>query len=134
VQQPISFKEVAAKKKHAAPPWANGELAEDLYRGIHHKKIADAFFDSRHLSPREQLLTCITVAVTGLVTARVARLKVLNAAEIEARAFQELLRGLETLACVTDFETRRQQTTRAVTRVVVEQCVRMLEHGNEVKA
>ena len=135
VQQPsISFTEIAAKKKHTAPAWVKGELAEDLYRGIHNKKIADAFFDARALSPAEQLLTCITVAVTGLVTARVARLKVLSAAEIEARAFQKLVGGLETLACVKDFETRRQQTTRAVTRVVVEQCVRMLEHGNEVKA
>lgn len=134
VQPSISFKELAAKKKHPAPSWAKGELAEDLYRGIHHQKIANTFFDARHLSPREQLLTCITVAVTSLVTCRVARLKVLNAAEIEARAFQELLGGLEALASVRNFEMRRQQTTRAVTRVVVEQCVRMLDQEKQVKA
>jgi hypothetical protein len=128
VQPSISFKEVAAIKKHPAPSWVKGELAEDLFRGVHHQKIANSFFDARHLSPREQLLTCITVAVTSLATARVARLKVLNTDEVEARVFQELLGGLETLASVRDFEIRRQQTTRAVTRVLVEQCVRMLEN------
>ena len=131
VQPSISFKELAAIKKHPAPSWVKGELAEDLFRGIHHQKIANTFFDARQLPPREQLLTCINVAVTSLVTARVARLQVLNATEVEARAFQELLGGLETLASVRDFEIRRQQTTRAVTRVVVEQCVRMLENRGE---
>lgn len=128
-QHPISFTEVPAKKNHRTPGWVRTELSQDLYRGIHHKKIANAFFDARHLSPREQLAECVRAAVTGLVLARVARLKQLNASEIEKRAFQELLGGLDALGAIADFEVRRQQTTRAVTRVVVEQCERMLERG-----
>jgi hypothetical protein len=128
VQQPTnSFKELAAKKKHTAPSWANGEVAGDLYRGIHHQKIANAFFDAQHLSPRDQLLTCVTVAVTSLVTARVARLKVLRADEIERRAFETLCRGLATLELVRDFEARRKATVQAVVAAVVTQTVAMLK-------
>lgn len=109
-----------------APAWVKGEIAEDLYRGIHNEKIAATFFDARHLSLREQLTECVSAAVTSLVTARVARLKVLSADEIEKCALEELLPGLATLGLVTVFEVRRRQTVQAVTRAVISVCVRML--------
>jgi hypothetical protein len=126
VQQNL-LTELATKKQNHLPSWVRGELAEDLYRGIHNRKIAHVFFDARLLKPRDQLEACVSVAVTSLVTARVARLKVLSADEIERRAVEELLVGLATLASISDFEARRRHTVQAVTRVVVENCVRMLD-------
>lgn len=126
VQPATLFNEV--KKSHRpVPAWVKGEIAEDLYRGIHHKKIAATFFDAQHLSPREQLAACVSVAVTSLVTARVARLKALSADEIERRAFEALLPGLTTLELVGNFDVRRSQTVQAVTTAVISVCVRMLK-------
>lgn len=126
VRPSISFKEVAAKKKHPAPPWVKGEVAESLYAGIHDKKIADAFFDARLLNPRDRLAACVTAAVTTLAISRVATLKALSANEIERHSFEELLGGLPTLELVQDFEARRRHTVQAVTRAVIGVCVRML--------
>jgi hypothetical protein len=126
--QPFLLTELTAKKENHRPPWVRGELAEDLYRGIHGKTIGNAFFDARLLEPRERIMACVNVAVTTLVTARVARLKVLSAEEIERRAFEELLGGLATLELVKDFEARRRHTVQAVTSAVIDVCVRMLGH------
>jgi hypothetical protein len=124
--RPFLPAELTNKKENHRPPWVRGELAEDLYRGIHNLKIADAFFDARLLNPRDRIAACVNVAVTGLVTARVARLKVLSADEIEKGAVAELVGGLETLEMVKDFEARRRHTVQAVTRAVIGVCVRML--------
>jgi len=124
--QPFLLTELTAKKEKHRPLWVRGELAEDLYRGIHDRKIGNAFFDARTLNPRDRIAACVNVAVTSLVTARVATLKVLSANEIEKQAVEELLRGLATLELVRDFEARRRQTVQAVTRVVIGVCVRML--------
>jgi hypothetical protein len=126
--QPFLLTELTNKKENHRPPWVRGELAEDLYRGIHGKTIGNAFFDARLLEPRERIMACVNVAVTTLVTARVARLKVLSAEEIERRAFEELLGGLATLELVKDFEARRRHTVQAVTSAVIDVCVRMLGH------
>jgi Helix-turn-helix domain len=128
--QQFLLTELATKKQNHRPPWVRGELAEDLYQGIHSKQIASVFFDSRLLEPRERIAACVGVAVTTLVTSRVARLKVLSANEIERRAIEELLGGLATLELVRNFEARRRQTVQAVTRVVIEVCVQMLKKAN----
>jgi hypothetical protein len=127
--QPFLLTELAGKKlkPNHRPPWVRGELAEDLYRGIHGKRIADAFFDARLLNAREQIASCVSVAVTSLVTARVARLKVLSADEIEKCAIAKLLGGLTTLEMVKDFEARSRHAVQTVTRVVIDVCVRMLK-------
>jgi hypothetical protein len=128
VQLPVLFDRTGRKKTRDTPPWVKDELTGDLYRGIHNRKVAAAFFDARHLTSREQLAACVSVAVTTVVTSRVARLKVLSADEIERRAVEELLLGWATLEFVKDFEARRRQTVQAVTRVVIGVCVRMLGH------
>ncbi len=131
VQQPLLLTELTNKKENHHPPWVKGQLAEDLYRGIHGQKIAHAFFDARLLKPCEQIAACVSVAVTSLVTARVATLKALRADEIEKAAVEELLGGLATLALIQDFEARRWHTVQAVTRVVIAVTARMLQerHG-----
>jgi hypothetical protein len=128
VQQSL-LNELTTKKENYRPPWVRGELAKDLYQGIHGKKIANAFFDARMLNPHDRIAACVNVAVTTLVTARVARLKVLCADEIEKRAIAELLGGLATLELVKDFEARRRHTVQAVTRAVIGACVRMLSES-----
>jgi hypothetical protein len=120
----------AEKKPHGHPPWVKGQLAEDLYRGIHNRKLTETFFDARKLPPREQLKECVHVAVTSVLTNRVATLKDLSANEVEDRAFHQMLAGLVTLEHVKDFSTRRRHTVQAVTRVVIETCMQML--GQEV--
>ena len=131
--QPLLFNEAknkAKNKQRPTPAWVKGELAEDLWRGIHHQKIEATFFDARHLSPHEQLAECVRTAVTGLVLARVARLRVLRADEIERRAFEELLPGVSTLELVRDFDARRRHTMQAVTRGVIDVCAQMLDQVN----
>jgi hypothetical protein len=129
--QPFLLTELAAKRQNHRPPWVRGELAEDLYRGIHGKTIGKAFFDARDLRPRDRIAECVNVAVTSLVTARVARLKLLSADEIEKCAVAELLGGLETLELVKDFEARRRHTVEAVTHAVIGVCVRMLNGAGQ---
>jgi len=125
-RQSISLKSVA-ERMHPVPAWVHGELAESLYRGVHSQKIAAIFFDSKSLSPEEQLADCVRVAVATLVTNRVATLKRLDAGRVERLSFDELRNGLVTLRNVKNFEDRKRETVRAVTRVVVQTCIRLLE-------
>jgi Helix-turn-helix domain len=120
------LKESAEKRTASVPSWVRDSLTESLYRGIHSQAIARAFFDSRKLTPREQLAECVNVGVTSIATARVATLKPLDAKEIEKIALHELAAGLEALCLMKDFEARQRHTVQTVVRVIVQVCVRML--------
>lgn len=127
VQPSNLFKEVARGKNYSVPPWVKGDLAQSLYRGIHNRAIAHAFFDAKRLNSREQLAECIRAGTTSLVTSRVVTLKSLDANKIEDAAFREMLPGLETLSLIKNFETRKRQTVQAVVRVIVLTCIKMLK-------
>jgi hypothetical protein len=127
VQQTPLFKDAAKKNLHSLPAWVRGEMAEELYRGIHGEAIREAFFDSRFLEPEKQLGECVHIAVTSLVTSRVRTLKCLNADAIEKAALSDLLGGLATLSLVSDFTVRQRETVHAIERVVIENCLRLLK-------
>jgi hypothetical protein len=130
VQQHKFFLESLKKKTSrpaTSPAWAKDDLAIDLYHGIHGEAIRRAFFDARFLGPNEQLKNCIAVAVTSLVTSRVATLKSLPSDEIERRVSAKLLPSLATLSAVKNFPDRQGQVVRAVERVTVETCLQMLK-------
>jgi hypothetical protein len=126
VPQPNLFQEVGKKKTQLLPVWVKGEVAEDLYHGVHGEAIRKAFFDSRFLKPKEQLTECVHSAITSIVTARVRRLKVLRADDIERIVLTKLLPGLDTLSLVKDFEARQRQIVQAIERTLVQTCVEML--------
>jgi hypothetical protein len=125
-EQPQQFFTKVDQPKKNLPTWVHDELTEELYRGVHQQAVDNAFFDGRFLSPREQIAGCVSVAVTTLVTNRVAKLKQLDAGEIERR----VLKRLAPLELLNDYEVRRHQVPPAVTREVVRECVSLLCESN----
>lgn len=118
-----------AKAQTALP--GNGRpsdpLRAELYDGIFRKKVANVFFDCRQLPFRETVRTCISEAVTSLVTNRTAKLMRIPAGDIEKLALLKLGDQFQVLEAIDNFETRQSQTVQVVVRMVYEAAAEAVE-------